>query len=227
MNLLTKPPKSVLIDGVEIPINWDFRASIKYSALAQETIESATEDTVMSWEFVLSALETYYPTFDRTLEVQEFDIEKAYNLATWFFACGENEDEGDGKKSKDSRNQLLDYEHDADFIYAAFVGQYGIDLTECEDLHWWKFRALLGGLKEDEQFHKIMGYRSYDAGDFAKMDKEQRKFYKKMQKAHALPKRISAEEKELTERINAALKTGGDVAAILAERNTEPCQTAE
>ena len=39
----------------------------------------------------------------------------------------------------------LDYELDADLIYAAFLGQYGIDLVDVTELHWHKFLALLNG----------------------------------------------------------------------------------
>lgn len=62
-----------------------------------------------------------------------------------------------------SRNdvRVLDYEIDGDLIYAAFLGQYGIDLTTIEDLHWHKFLALLKGLNDSTKLREIMGYRCY------------------------------------------------------------------
>lgn len=59
----------------------------------------------------------------------------------------------------------LDYEIDSDYIYSAFLGQYGIDLVEVEELHWHKFLALLKGLREDEMISKIMTYRCYEKTD--------------------------------------------------------------
>ena len=56
----------------------------------------------------------------------------------------------------------LDYELDADLIYSAFLGQYGIDLFEVEELHWHKFLALLKGLNDSTVLFKVMGYRSYE-----------------------------------------------------------------
>ena len=51
-----------------------------------------------------------------------------------------------------ARNTIvLDYEHDSDFIYAAFLQQYGIDLCDVEELHWHKFLALLRGM--DRQYY--------------------------------------------------------------------------
>lgn len=56
---------------------------------------------------------------------------------------------------------VLDYELDADLIYSAFLGQYGIDLIDVEELHWHKFRALLGCLNESTKLREVMGYRCY------------------------------------------------------------------
>ncbi len=61
-----------------------------------------------------------------------------------------------------SKEILFDYEIDSDYIYAAFLGQYGIDLLEVEELHWYKFLALFKGLKDDEMICKIMSYRGYE-----------------------------------------------------------------
>jgi len=55
---------------------------------------------------------------------------------------------------------LLDFEIDADLIFAAFMEQYKIDLTEA-DLHWHKFLALLAGINENTLLAKVMGYRGY------------------------------------------------------------------
>ena len=45
--------------------------------------------------------------------------------------------------------KVLDYDIDADYIYAAFWEQYRIDLLE-EEMHWHKFCALLHGLHDTE-----------------------------------------------------------------------------
>ena len=65
------------------------------------------------------------------------------------------------KVTKHSNDIVLDYEIDADYIYAAFMSQYGIDLCDIEHLHWHKFLALMKGLK-GEVICDIMQYRSYE-----------------------------------------------------------------
>lgn len=57
---------------------------------------------------------------------------------------------------------VIDYELDADLIYSAFLGQYGIDLVDIEYLHWHKFLALLAGLNESTKLREVMGYRCYE-----------------------------------------------------------------
>ena len=62
----------------------------------------------------------------------------------------------------------LDYELDSDLIYAAFLGQYGIDLCEVKELHWHKFLALLKGLNDSTRLREVMGYRCYERTDSKK-----------------------------------------------------------
>lgn len=64
-----------------------------------------------------------------------------------------------------SKEILFDYEIDGAHIYAAFMSQYGIDLIDIEELHWYKFLALFKGLKDDEIISKIMAYRGYEKRD--------------------------------------------------------------
>lgn len=77
-----------------------------------------------------------------------------------------------------SKAIVLDYELDSDLIYAAFLGQYGIDLVEVEHLHWHKFLALLGGLNDSTRLREVMGYRCYEKST----DKE-RDIYEEMRRA--------------------------------------------
>lgn len=66
------------------------------------------------------------------------------------------------RQTRHSNVVVLDYKLDADYIYSAFMSQYGIDLLEVEELHWHKFLALFKGLKDDEVICKIMSYRCYE-----------------------------------------------------------------
>ena len=59
---------------------------------------------------------------------------------------------------------LIDLIEDGDHIVASFQMAYGIDLTT-GDMHWHRFKALLGGLPDDAKLSKIMSYRDYNEND--------------------------------------------------------------
>ena len=88
-----------------------------------------------------------------------------------------------------SKEIAFDFEIDSDYIYAAFMSQYGIDLVDIEHLHWHKFLALFRGLKDDEVICKIMGYRCYEKHD-GKKD-----IYSELREKWRI-ERISPEEQE-------------------------------
>lgn len=85
---------------------------------------------------------------------------------------------------------VVDYELDADLIYSAFLGQYGIDLVDVEYLHWHKFLALLSGLNDSTRLREVMGYRCYEPST----EKEE-VWRAKLRRAWEID-RMSMEEKE-------------------------------
>lgn len=99
----------------------------------------------------------------------------------------------EGNASNKACKPIYSFSHDAEAIYAAFLGQYGIDL-QTVDLHWWQFKALFQGLNETNQIVKIMQYRAIDLSKIK--DKEQKAFYRRMKALYKLPDMRSEEEKE-------------------------------
>ena len=95
---------------------------------------------------------------------------------------------------RDSKSgvELIDYDIDADLIYASFMQAYGIDLTEV-DLHWHKFSALLSGIPGDTPMATIIGYRSYDGKE---------KEYKELRAKWALPMKFTEEEQKQIDEFN-------------------------
>lgn len=87
---------------------------------------------------------------------------------------------------------LIDWDMDADYVYAAFMQAYGIDLVDA-DLHWHKFLALFHGLPADTYILKIMEYRSYEGDD---------KELIKLRQAWSLPAVLTDEEKQAVDEFN-------------------------
>lgn len=190
-------PETVDIDGAEYRINSDFRISILFELLMQD-------DEVGKRQKLIQGLKLYYPEIPH-------NVTMAVDKMIWFYRCGKETESGGHGSGSGRAKQIYSFEYDDDYIYAAFLEQYGIDLQDIEELHWWKFRALFRGLSEDTEFVKIMGYRSVKIT--SKMSKEQREFYKKMQSIHALP--ITDAERKADELLTEALLNGGDITGLV------------
>ncbi|MET3504939.1 bacteriophage Gp15 family protein [Halalkalibacter oceani] len=75
---------------------------------------------------------------------------------------------------------------DAEYIYASFLQDYGIDLIEEQGkLHWYKFRALLVGLRADTKFKEVVNIRMMELPT-GKGTGKQREQIKKAKKQYAL-----------------------------------------
>lgn len=200
MNLLIDLlPTTVDIEGIEYEINSDFRASILFELLMQD-VEIEDE------EKIIQALQLYY-------KQRPNNIEEAINKMLWFYSCGKENDLKSNSKTGSNSEKIYDFNYDDEYIYSAFLDQYGVDLNEIEYLHWWKFKAMFKALKEDNEIIKIMGYRSIDLSKVE--DKKQKEFYKKMKKIYEIPIAISKDEKEKIDKINEILRNGGDISKVL------------
>ena len=198
MNILVDlVPTTVNIDDKEYEINSDFRTSILFELLMQDgTIE---ED-----DKILMALQLYYPDIPES-------IKEAIEQMLWFYRGGKDVSSSKGNSKGKGVTQIYNFEYDDDYIYAAFMDQYNIDLQDIEYLHWWKFKAMFKALKDDNMIVKIMGYRSMDLSKVK--DKEQKAYYKRMQKLYEIP--ISKDEQNKLDDITIALLSGEDLSKVL------------
>lgn len=165
MGLLTSPlPESVAIGGQDYAINTDFRVGIQFEGLLSKKMGES--------ERILEMLRLYYPIIPP-------DPVEAIQQILWFYRCGKEE-----RSITDSSTPAYSFEQDDGYIFAAFVDQYQIDLSEIDYLHWWKFRSMFQSLRDDTEIMKIMGYRTIKIT--GSMSAEQRSFYKKMKKIYEI-----------------------------------------
>lgn len=195
MSMLTKkPPLTVRLCGVETPVNADFRVMLRIEELAEQGLEDAARG--------VKSLLLFYGALPE-------DIGAATECMLWFMWCGEQEKEGKGR-GRPVRPDFS-FSFDAPYIYAAFLDQYGIDLVETEFLHWWKFRALLDGLRPEHRFCEIRRCRAMDVTKIK--DKEQQRYYREMKKLYALP--LPDDEQQRVDLVTDALMHGGNLSALL------------
>lgn len=86
----------------------------------------------------------------------------------------------------ESNEKIYSIDEDADFIFASFYQDYGIDLIEVQGtLHWKKFRALLGGLRKDTRFKEVLEIRTMELPK-GKGTAKERERIRKLKKQYAL-----------------------------------------
>lgn len=161
-------------------IRWQFYNGILISDILAQTKGIASTEYGQI-EKLYSAFEIFYgqgiPPFETALAGLK-----------WFFACGEEYKEKENEEES-KKPQLFSFESDKNRLYSAFLVKYGIDLNVSDDLHWFKFIALLNDLS-DTAFRNVVDIR-------AKTDKEIKKYSKDVQAEIRKQKRIFAIEQAL------------------------------
>lgn len=200
MNLLIDGlPETVEICGRPYPINVDFRAGVLFE-------EAILDPSLSGEEKLMTTIKLYYPDIEISAEM----LEEALIRALWFYRCGIDQTESDGSDREEPQKKSFSYEYDADYIYAAFMSAYRIDLAT-SNLHWWQFRALFRALPEDTQIVKIIGYRMMEIPK--KATKEQKAHYRRMKRIYALPE--DPEQKQAESDLTEILMNGGNPSALL------------
>ncbi|HFI0790118.1 TPA: bacteriophage Gp15 family protein [Streptococcus suis] len=125
-----------------------------------------------------AAFETFKSIFESCIKTESRTKKTEYDL------LGNPLPEVDS--DEDEEKPLYSIEHDAEYIYAAFMQVYKIDLIEVQgQLHWKKFNALLAGLPDNTKMSEIMRIRAWKPSKF---DSEaERGRMRKLKKLFALP----------------------------------------
>ena len=176
--LLDSVPDSVVIDGVRHDVDTDFRVFIQIEKILHDESLSNREKVLKWLQLVFGQIPT--------------NIQAAVDRVMWLYRCGADLDEKSSTGHKAKETLLYDFEFDAPYIYAAFLAQYGIDLTE-EDLHWWKFIALFRALTGDSKIVEIMSYRAADPSEIK--DEKERARILKLKRIYAIPVTMTLEQK--------------------------------
>lgn len=183
MNLLTDPlPSSVSAGGRDYPVNTGFKTWVQFDFLMTESDLPLPQK--LAQVFQLCFVEKTLPP----------DLETALTALFDFYSCMSSAQKSGSEKKKDApARRVLSFSHDAPFIYAAFLAQYGVDLV-AENPHWFLFRAMFDSLGKEHKICDIMHYRSVKLSDVK--DAKQRAFYRKMKGIYMLPDNRTPEEIE-------------------------------
>lgn len=197
MNILVdRAPIYIEIDGINYNINSDFRTFIIFEMLMQD---EEVEDNIK----ILQAMKLFY-------QVIPDNIDKAVDKLLWFYRGGRYQERISNEIVEESII-MYSYDYDAEYIYSAFLEQYGIDLQDIEYLHWWKFKAMFKSISENTQIYKIMRYRTIIID--SKMSKEEKEFYIRMKRIYEIP--LANSKRDKINKIEEALLKNGDLSGLV------------
>jgi len=99
------------------------------------------------------------------------------------------------RESGDSEKNF-DFIQDANYIFASFLMDYGIDLIDQQGLlHWWKFISLFQGLSERTKIREVIGIRTRKIPEANKYNADEIRALQELKALYALE--ISQEEQEI------------------------------
>lgn len=192
MIMFNRLPYFVILKKRKYKINVDFRNMISF----ENKVQDKSVDKSRKIEY---GLRHFYPAFFYAENYNKllYDLElykEACDKLIWFYKCGREDYHKVQGNGNSREKRIYSWEYDDEYIFSAFFEQYGIDLNR-DNLHWWKFKALLKGLNNNTEFVKIMGYRAYTGED---------KNMLKLKKYWELP--LPLEEQQRLDRIYEMLK---------------------
>lgn len=123
----------------------------------------------------------------------------------WFVSLGKDRDDDEPERVRD-----VDYQQDAVEIYSAFMQVYGIDLFG-EQLHWWRFSALMSGLfATDNALSNKVRLRHMDDSEA-----ERKAATRRAKEAAQIRDAVSISEAMRNEELEAALMAGRPINDLL------------
>lgn len=183
---------TVEIDGKAYELNMSFDNILRLIDL----LEDKEVDPITKINTGLKML------IDDTLD--EYSIEKKdeifYSLIKEIFKIDEEDiqptdiDGNPMPRMPEDEKKTYDLKQDAEYIYASFMSDYGIDLFEQQGkLHWYKFKALLGGLTKGSKFLRVIEIRTMELPKGKGMEKERQRI-KKLKEIYKLKDQDDAED---------------------------------
>lgn len=132
--ILDSYPDRVEVDGVEYPVHTDFRLILR--------ILATIDDLTFSWrERQALSLSLFFYS-----EQAPKDSDAAYRSMIAFIQMYRDDSEYMVKPEKPIM-EPYDFQFDSQWIYSAFLQQYGIDLNKAS-MHWFRFMILFEDLND-------------------------------------------------------------------------------
>lgn len=184
-----KLPDCIEASGSFYKIQTDFRSWLNFSRIVN-TKEAVVDDVDFIYTDIIPPAEIKKEAFDKLLEF--FQPKNELPRST---------------RSEETGGKILDYQIDADLIFAAFYEQYGINLLATDNfghavqMHWHVFLALISGL-HNTKLNDVMSWRSWSGDTKTEYGKQMQK----LRNAWELPEETDNNVQEDLENFNKLFK---------------------
>lgn len=179
-------PKTLSVNGIEYDIRSDFRDVLKIVCAFNDP-ELQNEEKVYVCLYIL------YVNFN---SIPKSDYELAFQAATGFIDHGVK---ADGKKSP----RVMDWDQDESIIFPAVNKVAGFETRSIDYLHWWTFIGYFMEISEGV-FSHVLSIRTKKAKN-KPLEKWEREYWNANKSLCVLKPKLTAEEQEVVNRINAIL----------------------
>ena len=149
-------PKSLNVDGIDYPINADFRAIFDIMSIYEAKDLSMLNKTMAMMEILYR--------FNIPPNTTE-----AYKKAMWFINAGIDDD---GKP----KPKTMDYDKDEQLLFSAIMQVAGRDIREDKHCHWWTFLGYCSAISADSMISNIVNIRK-KLLNHQKLEQWEKKFY--------------------------------------------------
>lgn len=156
-SLEKKPENSFELNGVTYQVNLSFNRVIKAFSFVEDENLSDGEKVERAFDtFIVDPFPYDNVQIKAPIVAQLFDYINANPY-------GHTEDDSEDSEDDTGVYSDFDFEQDAGAIYASFLQQYGINLSqEFDVMHWDEFIALFQNLNSDTPIQQIRRYRNDD-----------------------------------------------------------------
>ena len=179
-------PKSLSVNNIEYDIRSDFRDILKI-------VCAFNDPELENEEKIYVCLCTLYEDFD---SIPKSDYEAAFKAALDFIDAGAK---GDNKKSP----RTMDWEQDENIMFPALNKVAGFETRTADYVHWWTFVGYFMEISEGV-FSHVLSLRGKKAKN-KKLEKWEREYWQANKDICVLKPKLTAEEQEAKDRLNAML----------------------
>jgi len=156
--MISELPQSLTVNGVEYPINADFRDAF-------DAIAACNADDLSPMNKQLALLEIIYG------EIIPPETNEAARLAKWFL------DGGEAAKRDTPPPKTMDYEQDAPLLFSAVNKVAGREVRDPNTFcHWWTFLGYCNEISPESPIAHIVSIR-YKMATGKKLEKHEQEYY--------------------------------------------------